>query len=153
MLRPHSLGGPVTYVMVSGQSMEPTFHGGDLAVVRAKQTYTSGDIVAFRVPKGEPGEGAIVIHRIVGGSADGGFLVQGDNKRLPDPWRPKGEDIIGEMWFHVPGAGRVLAFLRAPLPLATIAAQLAIFVTLGIGEGSKRQSHGGRTAPSITRKT
>ena len=124
LLRPASLGGPVTYVMVSGQSMEPTLHGGDLAIVRKQHTYVSGDIIAFRVGKG------IVIHRIVGESAEGGFATQGDNKHDADPWRPTQNEIVGNMWFHIPGGGQWLAFLRQPLPLAMLAGYFAMFIVL-----------------------
>src|SRR3972149_5676326 len=115
--RPTFLGGPVTYVMVSGRSMEPTLDSGDLVVVRKQGGYGSGDVVAFRVPEGEPGEGATVIHRVVGGSPDEGFVMQGDNKNGPDPWRPTAGDVVGKSWFSVPGASRSLAVLRSPLVL------------------------------------
>ena len=59
--------------------MQPTLYEGDLAVVRQQSSYEEGDIVAFRVPEGEDGEGAIIIHRIVGGDAENGFILQGDN--------------------------------------------------------------------------
>ncbi len=62
--RPSTLGGPAHYVMVSGESMEPTLHGGDLLLVRRQGGYSPGDIVAYRVPEGEPAEGRIVVHRI-----------------------------------------------------------------------------------------
>ena len=75
LLRPAFLGGPASYVMVSGVSMEPTLYSGDLAVVRKQGSYGTGDIVAFIVAEGEPGEKAIVIHRIVGGTAEAGFLM------------------------------------------------------------------------------
>jgi len=128
MMRPAFLGGPVPYAMVRGVSMEPTLHEGDLALVRARDRYAAGDIAAFLVPRGEPGAGAIVIHRIVGGSADEGFITQGDNKNAPDPWRPTDRDILGEMWLRIPGAGRMLASLRGPMPLATLAAVLAFLM-------------------------
>lgn len=48
-LRPEPLGGPLTLVTVSGISMEPGMHTGDLAVVRKADTYRHGDIIAFRV--------------------------------------------------------------------------------------------------------
>ena len=48
-LRPVNLGGDVSYVMVQGKSMEPTFHDGDLVIARRGGTYHRGDVVAFRV--------------------------------------------------------------------------------------------------------
>ena len=130
LLGPSFLGGPATYVMVSGHSMEPTLYTGDLALTRKQDAYQPGDIVAFRVPKGEPAEGAMIIHRIAGGSPEDGFVMQGDNKKYPDPWRPTGAEIIGKTWFSVPGGGRVLGFLRAPLPLATLAGWAAVVMVL-----------------------
>ena len=128
LLRPAFLGGPASYVVVSGHSMEPTLYTNDLAVTRKQASYSTGDVIAFRVPEGEPGEGAIVIHRIAGGSPQDGFVMQGDNKNSPDPWRPIQGDVLGKMWFHVPGAGRALAFLQAPLPLATLAGWAAMLM-------------------------
>ncbi len=130
LLGPAFLGGPATYVLVSGESMEPTLHGGDLAVLRQQDDYGAGDIVAFRVPKGEPGAGAIVIHRVVGGSPEGGFLMQGDNKDAPDRWSPTEDDILGKKWFSVPGGGRFLAYLQSPLLLAALAASTVVFLVL-----------------------
>ncbi len=128
MMRPAFLGGPVSYAMVLGVSMEPTLHEGDLALVRTRDRYAVGDIAAFRVPRGQPGAGAIVIHRIVGGSADAGFITQGDNKDGPDLWRPTDRDILGEMWLRIPGAGRILARLRGPYLLAALSAVLAFLM-------------------------
>ena len=136
LFRPTFLGGPATYVMVSGASMEPTLDSGDLVLVRQQGNYGSGDIVVFRVPQGEPGEGATVIHRIVGGSPDEGFLMQGDNKEGPDPWRPTKDDVVGKLWFSVPGASRYLAVLQSPLLLAGLASGVAVFLVL-IGGGEK----------------
>jgi signal peptidase len=138
LLRPTLLGGSASYIWVAGDSMEPTLEPGDLAVVRKQSSYSSGDIVVFRVPKGEPGEGAVLIHRVVGGSAEDGFTTQGDNSETVDRWRPTGEDIVGRMWFSVPGAGRLLAFLQGPLPLAGLASGLTVFLVLSGGTEDKR---------------
>jgi signal peptidase len=138
LFRPVSLGGPASYILVSGDSMEPTLDSGDLVLVRQQGNYGNGDIVAFKVPEGEPGEGAIVIHRIVGGSPDEGFVMQGDSKERPDLWHPAKDDIVGKMWFSVPAAGRFLAFLRAPLLLAGLASGVAVFLVLIGGEEKKR---------------
>jgi len=145
-LRPVSLGGPADYVVVSGRSMEPTLHAGDLAVIRKQGGYAAGDVVAFRVPEGEPGAGGRVIHRIIGGSSEEGFVVQGDNKNAPDLWRPKPKDILGKMWLRIPSGGRVVTVLRSPMVLAALAASVAVFVVLGSGEKGKGR-RGQRGAP------
>jgi signal peptidase len=145
-LRPISLGGPASYAVVSGTSMEPTLDLGDLVLTRKQAAYTAGDVVVFRVPEGEPGAGGTVIHRIVGGSAEEGFLLQGDHNQGLDPWRPEVEDILGRMWFRVPGGGRVIAFVGQPLVLACVAGGLGVFGVLS--GGSANGAAGGDTSCS-----
>jgi signal peptidase I len=138
LLRPAGLGGPVSYIWVTGTSMEPGMEDGDLAVVKESDSYGVGDVVAFRVPRGEAGEGRIVIHRIVGGSA-AGFLMQGDNKPRPDWWSPSEEDVVGVLWFMVPGGGRLLGRLRDPAMSGALAAAITVFtVLLGGGAPQRR---------------
>ena len=117
-LRPQSLGGPAGYVLVSGKSMLPLYHTGDLVLVERQSSYHVGDVIAYRVPKGDPMAGAQVIHRIIGGDAKHGFVVQGDNRTAPDVWRPKPEDIVGAKALRIPNAVVVLQYLRSPLLLA-----------------------------------
>lgn len=142
LLRPTLLGGPASYMWVAGHSMDPTLHNGDLAVVQKHSSYSPGDIVVFRVPKGEPGEGAIVIHRLVGGSAEEGFTTQGDNSETVDRWRPTKDDMVGRLWFSIPRAGRVLAFLQGPLRLAGLASGFAVFLVLSGDTDKKRPRKG-----------
>ena len=151
LLRPGFLGGPASYIIVAGASMDPTLDSGDLAVARQQGGYHEGDIVAFRVPEGEPGEGAIVIHRIVGGTAEEGYIVQGDNKERPDMWRPTADDIVGRMWFNVPNGGLYVLFLRQPIVLGAIAGLLGMLLVLSGGEGSPRKGHGNPPPPSTRR--
>jgi len=147
LLRPGSLGGPASYVMVTGSSMERTLHTGDLAMTRKQDSYAIGDIVAFRVPKGEPAEGAMVIHRIVGGSAAEGYVVQGDNNNAPDPWRPKPQNIVGHLWFTLPGAARWVWLLRQPLILGALAGAFGMFMVL-----SGSEWHAGLSIPGRRRR-
>lgn len=44
-LAPAQFGGSAAYVIVNGNSMEPTFHRGDLVIVRAADEYKVGEIV------------------------------------------------------------------------------------------------------------
>jgi signal peptidase I len=130
-LRPQSLGGPAGYVLVSGHSMNPLYHTGDMILVRRHSSYTIGDIVAYRVPKGDAMAGAQVIHRIVGGNATHGFVVQGDNRTAPDVWRPKPGDIVGSASLQIPHAVVALQFLRSPVLLGLFAASFVFVFLLG----------------------
>jgi signal peptidase I len=121
LLWPASLGGQVHYVMVSGTSMEPHMHTGDLVLVREQSSYEIGDAVAYRIPAGETGEGSVVIHRITGGNAVDGFETQGDNRERADVWKPTGADVLGKRQLLVGGAGTVVAQMRNPVPLAVLA--------------------------------
>jgi signal peptidase len=148
LLRPAFLGGPATYVMVSGESMEPTLDSGDLVLVRQQSNYGNGDIVAFRPPRRTGGRSAAVIHRIVGGSPQEGFIMQGDNNEGKDPWRISEGDILGEMWFSAPAGGRFLGMLQSPLVLAGLASGVAVFLVLSGGEEKKRPRHPAPAGPS-----
>ncbi len=131
LFRPVGLGGPATYVIVSGTSMQPTLQGGDLVVTHDRDSYQVGDVVAFRLG------GRHVIHRIVGGNGADGYELKGDNNPAIDPWRPTDSDIAGESRHVVAGAGHPIQWLRqSPLLLACLAGSLALFLAL-----SRRQSN------------
>lgn len=121
-LRPQAFGGRAAYVLVSGESMLPHYRTGDLVLVEKQPSYHVGELIAYRVPKGDAMAGAQVIHRIVGGNAQSGFIVQGDNRTAPDVWRPKPRDIVGVKALHIPNAVLVLQFLKSPLFLGLLAA-------------------------------
>jgi signal peptidase len=130
LLRPQSLGGQSSYIMIRGSSMLPTYTTGDLVITHRALSYQIGDIVAYRVPAGDFGEGIVVIHRIIGGSADKGFVIQGDNNPFKDDWSPKPADIVGKAWIRLPRVGLVLGFLHAPVPSACLAAATVIVFVL-----------------------
>lgn len=138
-LRPTVLGGPASYIIVSGFSMEPTYYEGDLVVLQAQPDYEIGDIVAFRV------QGSNVIHRIIDKSP-GGYTLQGDNKNAPDPWTPTNDDVLGKAWFHIPAGGRYLLTLKQPLTLALFIAAVA-FVIIGFGGSSVKRASTGNVPP------
>jgi signal peptidase len=125
LLRPTMLGGPGSYVLVAGQSMEPGLHTGDLAFLLRQDAYQAGDVIAYRIPADEPGAGALVIHRVLGGSAATGYRTQGDNRDRPDFWRPTPSQIRGRMRVTLPHVGTVFAVARQPLVLATLCAAIA----------------------------
>ncbi len=119
-LRPTQLGGPASFIVVSGESMEPTLYNGDLVILRERAEYAVGDIVVFPVPEGEPSAGVLIIHRIVDGTPER-FVIQGDNRDEIDEWSPAAEDIEGSLWLHVPSGGRVVMTLFSPPVAAGLA--------------------------------
>ncbi|MEX2294385.1 MAG: signal peptidase I [Acidimicrobiales bacterium] len=121
-LRPVSVGGPTSFIGVTGVSMEPTFHEGDMTIVHRQSQYGLGDIVAYRVPAGQPGEGHNIIHRIVGGDGVDGFTTKGDNNSYTDVWHPTSADVIGEVWVKAPNLARWLGQLRSPGVIALVVA-------------------------------
>jgi signal peptidase I len=138
LLRPQSLGGPLTYLVIRGNSMEPTYHTGDLVILRSVPAYGTDEIVAYRVPAGDIGAGHLIVHRIAGGDGDAGFVVQGDNNPSVDPWMPRSGDIAGAAWILVPGAGRILTFLHTPAALGAIA--VAVLVAFAVGRAPAGRS-------------
>lgn len=121
LFRPPALGGTASFIGVSGISMTGTFSNGSLAVVEKKSSYQVGNIVAYRIPAGEPGAGENIIHRIVGGNGTSGFVTKGDHNSYTDHfWHPKTADVIGRVWFVIPGGATWLAKLRQPLTLAVL---------------------------------
>jgi signal peptidase I len=125
---PQSLGGSVAYIKVQGHSMDGTYQTGDLIVVRKQSHYAVGEIITYRIPKGQFGAGAQVIHRIIGGNGNTGFITQGDNKKFPDDWHPHDSDVVGRSWIRLPGAGVWFSRLSQPLPLGVIVGGLTVFV-------------------------
>jgi len=129
-LRPTTLGGPATYIVVRGDSMLPNYHSGDLVVLRAADAYVAGDVVGYRVPDGEIGEGHVVLHRIVDGDGGNGFTVEGDNNPAPDPWQPHFGDVAGKLWVLVPGFGRLITLAHQPVIAGALATSFVVMLLL-----------------------
>lgn len=134
---------PVRSVVVVGPSMQPSLYGGDIVVTVRRASYRRGDVVAFRVPAGEPGAGKLVIHRIAGGDVRSGFVMRGDNREGADPWHPRHEDVVGDAALVVPKLGLLPAFLRTPLGMATLAA-LVTALSIGLGRQKEQAEAGNR---------
>lgn len=129
LLAPQFAGGSAAYLVVSGISMQPTLHSGDLVIARRARRYRVGDVIAYRVPEPAVGAGTLIIHRIVRGSARTGFVTRGDNRSGSDPWRPTPQQIVGKTWIDLPRLGLVLALLRMRFLIAAFGA-LAAFLYL-----------------------
>ena len=129
---PRQVGGPVSYVVTSGISMEPMLHAGDLAVVRERDSYRVGDVVAFYNKDLK----RVVLHRILKREGEL-YVFKGDNNDFIDSYRASREDLIGELWIKVPAAGKVLT--GSPL-------LIAILTVLGTFAGLRQAKRKGKKA-------
>jgi len=113
---PTQLGGDTAIVVVSGHSMEPTFFGGDLVIAR-KMEPSVGDVIVY-APEGLGG--SQIVHRIIGGTADEGWQMQGDNNNFVDPFTPHGAEVRGVVLVHYSNFGRVTVLLLNPMVWAFV---------------------------------
>lgn len=143
---PQTLGGRAAWVMVSGTSMLPRLHTGDLVLVERQSSYHVGEVVAYRVPKGEVGAGYVVIHRIIGGNGRTGWRMKGDNRTAPDLWYPTDHDVIGSKLLRIPHAWFLLRLLHMPLMLGLFAGVAAFFL---IAFADDRETDDGDTPAAV----
>ena len=132
LLRPVQLGGDMGVTIVAGTSMQPGMHTGDLVITWTKDNYEKDDIAVYRVPEGDPGEGGMVVHRIIEADTGSGYTLLGDNRDTPDIWHPHDGDIIGSRVVLVPKAGHLATRVRGPIGLGLLGGgtTMSIFLTL-----------------------
>jgi signal peptidase I len=141
---PVGLGGSTTYVVTDGISMEPRFHTGDLAVVRAQGSYHIGEIVAYHSKAFH----TIVLHRIIAIAGDR-YVFKGDNNNFVDFERPARSQLIGSLWLHIPGAGSRLQSLGSP-QLVGILIGVATLLFCGAAFTTRRRRRRRRRAGAET---
>lgn len=88
---------------VSGKSMEPTYHTGDLIITKdvPPSSLEVGDVIVFEQP------GREVVHRIIKVRERNGvyrFVTLGDNNNFRDPIVHQ-DDVRGKVVVHVPYLG------------------------------------------------
>ncbi|CAB4798084.1 MAG: signal peptidase I [Actinobacteria bacterium] len=114
-------GGRTNYIVVSGHSMEPMLHTGDLAVARSQDSYRTGDLIVVNVLGGS------VIHRIVDGSAEAGWHTKGDNNSWVDPWVVHPNEVVGRYAIQINGFANALLWVRTkPLQFGAACALITL---------------------------
>ncbi|HXH87065.1 MAG TPA: signal peptidase I [Gaiellaceae bacterium] len=134
-LGPAQLGGPASFAVIVGSSMEPQLHRGDLAVVRAGSEPQPGDVVLYQSAE----LGAQVLHRVLRTEGDR-FVLKGDNNDFVDDARPTDSEIVGELWFSIPKVGRVTEWIREPTHAALLVGFASLFALGGFGTRRRRSA-------------
>ena len=123
LLAPAQLGGSTTYTTTVGDSMEPIFHKGDLALLRPASTYAVGDVVLYESPVlHRP-----VLHRILV-IQNGHYFFKGDHNDFVDPGYATRSELLGKLWVHIPKAGTALSFIGKPQHSAALAGLAVLFL-------------------------
>ena len=153
LMWPVRFGGTTNFIIVSGRSMERTYHTGDLVITKKRSSYAIGDVIVYRIPGDGAGAGREIVHRLHERLPDGRFLVRGDNNRTSDPWAITSDDIVGSKWLMVAKGGVFLGFLRSILMLAVLFGVLVAWVfwpredPVPDGEAVTGEAVGGGLAP------
>jgi signal peptidase len=118
---PTYLGGPATYALVDGVSMQPMFFTGDLIIAKARSDYAINDLIVYANNSG------YVIHRIVAGNSIGGWVTKGDHNSWIDNWVVREDQILGEAQYSIGHVGIWFTWASAhPLLFASLVALLAL---------------------------
>jgi signal peptidase I len=90
--------------------MAPTINPGDVILTTPPTNIEPkiGSIVAYVGRRFDGTAVGVFSHRIIGGSAQTGFIVKGDNNPDPDTQQPKIPDITGVVIFVIPLIGKFL---------------------------------------------
>lgn len=112
LLWPQRWGGSMTYVITHGVSMQPSFHAGDLAILRTSTSYDVGDVAAYRSDTLK----TIVMHRILT-KGPAGYTFKGDNNDFVDPGVVTDEQLLGTLVLRLPKVGAGVRWLVDPLHL------------------------------------
>lgn len=134
LLAPTRVGGPLTPVIVRGESMLPAYEPDDLVIAYRSWRYRVGDVIVFRVLD----RGPVVIHRIVD-VTPGGLVTQGDNATAKDPWEVPRADVLGRARIRLPRIGWLLDPGGHPVVVAAFAGLVAAVVAAA-GVDSRRQA-------------
>ena len=129
-LGPHLMG--ISFFTIYSGSMSPVIPVGSVIVVKPLGTSNTelGDIITFGVGTGEKN---MVTHRVVEVMSDGStlsFRTAGDANEGPDNQVVSQEDIVGKVWFHVPGLGYLSSFVSTRVGFLWLMAVPALCIIL-----------------------
>ncbi|MDQ1246979.1 MAG: signal peptidase [Actinomycetota bacterium] len=128
---PQAFGGRASWTVVSGTSMEPRLHTGDLVLAWDTGAWDVGDTVVYGTVSNDGRMSANTIHRIVGGDPSSGWELRGDNKTEADPGTIADSRVVGEEVLAIPRAGMLLMGVRQPLVLAALLAGALALIIAG----------------------
>ncbi|MGE3960817.1 MAG: S24 family peptidase [Dehalococcoidia bacterium] len=136
---PVQLGGTFSYFQIVGDSMEPTITRGDLVLLRDRDRYEVGDMVAYVDP-----DLGTVLHRIR--AVEGNhYVLRGDNRDADDSYQPLEDEVTGAVWQILPGGGDALSALQSPASAIFLGGSSLIMGAISWGRRATRGEQPRRT--------
>jgi len=127
-----AMGTPSPLVVVTSNSMYPTFERGHLLVLQmqAPEDIHVGEIIVYNATWHYP---APVVHRVIARENISGvfyYTTQGDNNNDPDPFPVPYDRVIGVVIASIPWVGNITLFLQQPGVLPVIIVILIILMII-----------------------
>jgi signal peptidase len=123
------LFGGMPMVVLSG-SMEPRLVPGDVVIADHTDPHAlrSGTVIVFR----EPGDGRLVVHRLVRIASSGELVTKGDANPSEDSTPVPLDRVVGVARLRVPAIGLVSYWWMTGDRLRALGAALAVLMLLSI---------------------
>ena len=123
-------------VVLSG-SMLPVLKIGDVVLVENTKYRKPqiNDIVLYTARALDGTPVTTYAHRIIGGSAQGGWIIKGDNNPQPDYGLKANKDVKGVVLLNIPKLGKLLS----PIPIALMLGGLWL-ISLAFGQLRKMRA-------------
>lgn len=130
------LTGTLAFRVVLTESMKPTINPGDVVVTLSDNVVTPqmNDVVVYVAKRFDGTPVAPFAHRIIGGDAETGWIVKGDNNPNADVQHPTADDISSVVVGVIPGVGKFFN-----VQVLTLIALLGVAVWLIVGGLRSRQ--------------
>ena len=136
--------GTTTYplLVVSGSSMYPTFHNGDLVYYTSPQfgSIRNGTVIIFI--QGDTGFSAldallkpVLIHRVIGVETVAGkvyYKTQGDANDQPDPFLTPESNVLGVPQAVIPYAGMPVQYITTPYGMVACIGLISLIYVSGV---------------------
>ena len=124
-------------VVLSG-SMLPVLQIGDVVLVENTKYRKPqiNDIVLYTARALDGTPVTTYAHRIIGGSAAGGWIIKGDNNSQPDYGLKANKDVKGVVLLNIPKLGKLLS----PIPIALMLGGLWL-ISLAFGQLRKMRKN------------
>jgi signal peptidase I len=124
-------------VVLSG-SMLPVLKIGDVVLVENTKYRKPqiNDIVLYTARALDGTPVTTYAHRIIGGSAAGGWIIKGDNNSQPDYGLKANKDVKGVVLLNIPKLGKLLS----PIPIALMLGGLWL-ISLAFGQLRKMREN------------